>query len=77
MSSHQQWPYGTGPSINPTVDAVEFQNAHYDMEGEYPFNEEFDPAGPITVSFDPFLGNQFDSFDVSEWDEFVDFSQYD
>ena len=67
-----------GPAVDLSRgDAVEFQNAHYDMEGEYPFNEEFDPAGPVTVSFDPFLGNQFDSFDVSEWEEFVDFSQYE
>ena len=58
-------------------DAVEFQNAHYYLEGEYPFNEEFDPNQPATVDFDPFFGNQFDSFDVSDWDEFVDFSQYD
>ncbi len=66
-----------GPGVTPMRgDAVEFQNAHYDLEGEYPFNEEFDPSKPVTVSFDPFFGNQFDSFDVSEWDEFVDFDQY-
>ena len=57
-------------------DAVEFQNAHYELEGEYPFNEEFDPEKPATVSFDPFMGNQFDAFDVSDWDQFVDFEQY-
>ena len=63
--------------MNPSRgDAVEFQNAHYDLEGEYPFNEEFDPSKPATVSFDPFFGNQFDSFDLSEWDEFVDFDKY-
>ena len=49
-------------------DAVEFQNAHYELEGEYPFNEEFDPEKPAIVSFDPFMGNQFDAFDVSDWD---------
>ena len=57
-------------------DAVEFQNAHYELEGEYPFNEEFDPDKPATVSFDPFMGNQFDAFDVSDWNEYVDFDQY-
>ena len=56
--------------------AVEFQNAHYDLEGEYPFNEEFDPDKPASVSFDPFMGNQFDAFEVSDWAEFVDFNQY-
>lgn len=57
-------------------DAHEFQNAHYELEGEYPFNEEFNPDKAATVSFDPFMGNQFDAFDVSDWDQFVDFDQY-
>ena len=66
-----------GPAVNPSKgDAVEFQNAHYDLEGEYPFNEEFDPTKQATVCFDPFVGNQFDPFEVSEWNEFVDFDQY-
>ncbi len=66
-----------GPAVNPLKgDAVEFMNGHYDMEGEYPFNEEFDPNKPATVSFDPFMGNQFDPFDISDWNEFVDFDQY-
>ena len=55
--------------------AFEFQNAHYDLEGEYPFNEEFDPDKPATVFFDPFMGNQFDAFDVSDWNEYVNFDQ--
>ena len=58
-------------------DAHEYQNGHYYLEGEYPYNEEFDPNRPATVDFDPFFGNQFDAFDVSDWDEFVDFSHYD
>ena len=60
-----------------TGDAHVFQNVHYYLEGGYPYNEEFDPNQPATVDFDPFVGNQFDAFDVSDWDEFVDFSQYD
>lgn len=66
------------PTVNASRgDAFEFQNAHYDMEGEYPFNEEFDPSKPITVSFDPFFGNQFDPFDVSEWEEYVNFDAFE
>ena len=58
-------------------DAFEFQNAHFYLEGEYPFNEEFDPDKSATVSFGPFSGNQFDAFDVSEWDDFVDFGDFE
>ena len=58
-------------------DAHGFQNAHNYLEGEYPYNEEFDPNQPATVDFDPSLGNQFDAFDVSDWNEFVDFGQGD
>ena len=47
-------------------DAVEFQNAHYELEGQYPFNEEFDPEKPATVSFDPFMENRFNAIDVSD-----------
>ena len=57
-------------------DAVEFQNAPYELEGEYPFNKEFDPEKPATVSFDPFMGLHVDVKDVSDWDQFVDFEQY-
>ena len=64
------------PTTNFTEgDAFGFQNAHYELDSEYPHNEEFNPDKPATVSFDPFMGNQFDAFDVSDWDEFVDFDQ--
>lgn len=46
----------------------------FTLDGEYPFNTEFDPdlSG---ATFDPFLGNQFNVFDMSEasWEEMIDF----
>ena len=47
----------------------------FNLEGEYPFNTEFDPdiSG---ATFNPFLGNKFNVFDMSDtsWDEFIDFN---
>ena len=72
------------PAVNPGLeeffpgiknDAHELQNGHFDVESEFPFNEEFDPAN-TSLSFDPFWGNQFDAFDISDWNDFVDFDQY-
>ena len=45
----------------------------FHLDGEYPFNAEFDPDLPSFV-FDPFMGNQFNVFDMSDtWDDFIDF----
>ena len=47
----------------------------FNLDGEYPFNTEFDPdfSG---ATFNPFMGNQFNVFDMSDtpWDEFIDFN---
>lgn len=43
------------------------------LDGDYAFDMAFDPdiAG---LTFDPFLGNRFDAFDISSgWTDFVDF----
>ena len=46
----------------------------YSLDGEYPFNTEFDPdfSG---ATFNPFTGNHFNVFDMSDnsWDDFIDF----
>ena len=46
----------------------------FNLDGEYPFNTEFDPdfSGD---TFNPFIGNQFNVFDMSDahWDDFIDF----
>lgn len=47
----------------------------FNLDGEYPFNTEFDPD-VSGATFDPFMGNLFDAFDVSDapWEEFIDFN---
>ncbi len=46
----------------------------FSLDGEYPFNTEFDPEFSGTT-FNPFMGNEFNVFDMSDapWDEFIDF----
>ncbi len=46
----------------------------FNLNGEYPFNTEFDPDSS-GATFNPFMGNQFDVFDMSdvEWDAMIDF----
>lgn len=48
--------------------------ANFQLTSHYPFNAEFDPNSSAFV-FDPFLGNQFDVFEMSDisWNELVDF----
>lgn len=47
----------------------------FNLDGEYPFNTEFDPDFP-GATFNPFTGNQFNVFDMSDtpWDDFIDFN---
>ena len=46
----------------------------FNLDGEYPFNAQFDPDFE-GLTFNPFMGNQFDAFEVSDasWDDFIDF----
>ena len=46
---------------------------NFQLHSEYPFNVEFDPNLP-GFDFDPFLGNQFDVFDISDfsWNDVID-----
>ena len=47
----------------------------FTLDGEYPFNTEFDPDLSGST-FDPFMGNQFSAFDVSDasWQDLIDFN---
>ena len=47
----------------------------FSLDGEYPFNTEFDPELSGST-FDPFMGNQFNAFDVSDasWQDLIDFN---
>ena len=47
----------------------------FNLDGEYPFNMEFDPDLSGST-FDPFMGNQFNVFDVSDasWQGLIDFN---
>ena len=38
----------------------------YTLEGEYPFNNEFNPDVPA-FTFDPFMGDDFCSYNMSDW----------
>lgn len=46
----------------------------FTLDGEYPFNMEFNPDNS-GATFNPFMGNQFNVFDMSEndWDELINF----
>ena len=82
---------GPNLHLNNHADHAESENCHkatgndpdvsslsasaFSLDGEYPFNTEFDPD--LTSStFDPFIGNQFNAFDMSEasWQELIDFN---
>ena len=60
-------------AIEPDVSSL--SASAFNLEGEYPFNTEFDPD-QSGASFDPFMGNLFDAFDVSDapWEQFIDFN---
>ena len=47
----------------------------FNLDGEYPFNTEFDPDLSGST-FDPFMGNRFNVFDVSDasWQDLIDFN---
>lgn len=62
-------------SANDPDDVSTLSASAFNLDGEYPFNMEFDPdySG---ATFNPFMGNQFNVFDMSDtpWDDFVDFN---
>ena len=64
-------PHSTWATINP---ASNLSAANYQLSSDYPYNAEFDPDSPSFV-FDPFNGNQFDVFDMSDpsWNDTIDF----
>ncbi|KAL9127072.1 MAG: hypothetical protein Q9217_003974 [Psora testacea] len=61
-----------GDSGTRTVAPVEkLSRSDFELTGEYPFDATFDPDSP-TFTFDPFMGNQFDAFEISGgWTDFV------
>lgn len=79
---------GTLQTINETTDVTQQPNtayaavnpasglsaANFHLTSSYPYNAEFDPNLPSFV-FDPFLGNHFDAFDISDlsWEDSIDF----
>ena len=46
----------------------------FSLQGDYPFNTEFDPDSS-GATFDPFMGNQFNVFDMSDapWEHLINF----
>ena len=64
----------TGAGFSDPNPASGLSAANFQLTSEYPFNAEFDPNLPGFV-FDPFLGNQFDVFDMSDiaWTDVIDF----
>lgn len=57
-----------------TPDVPSLSASAFSLNGDYPFNTDFDPdyAG---ATFDPFVGNQFDCFNMSDnsWEDLIDF----
>jgi len=52
------------PAVDPPVSSL--ANTAYHLSGEYPFVSEFDPKMP-SLHFDPFMGNRFNAFNMSDW----------
>lgn len=52
------------PALDPPVSTL--TNAAYHLDGEYPFVSAFDLVMP-SLPFDPFMGNRFNTFDMSDW----------
>ena len=63
----------TAASNDPDVSSL--SASAFNLDGEYPFNTEFDPDLSGST-FDPFMGNQFNVFDVSDasWQGLIDFN---
>lgn len=57
---------------NPGVSSL--SASAFSLRGEYPYNMDFEP-GYSGGTFNPFIGNQFNVFEMSEssWEEFIDF----
>lgn len=57
---------------NPDVSSL--SASAFSLQGEYPFNTDFDPEFS-GATFDPFMGNQFNVFDMSDapWEHFINF----
>ena len=58
---------------DPDVSTLSADNFH--LQGQYPFNTEFDPDTP-SFTYDPFTGNQFNVFDISDagWADLINFN---
>ena len=52
------------PAVDPPVSSL--TNTAFQLSGEYPFASEFDPELSC-MTFDPFMGNRFNSFNMSDW----------
>jgi len=71
VEEEMEYPRLISDNLNP---ASGLSAENFQLTSQYPFNAEFDPNLPAFV-FDPFLGNQFDVFEMSDisWTELVDF----
>ena len=67
----EQQPISTWAAINP---ASALTASNFQITSSYPHNADFDPNLPGFV-FDPFSGNQFDVFDMSDpsWNDVINF----
>lgn len=56
------------PLANAAMDlsSVSLQGSAFHLDSQWPHNMEFDPDSPSFI-FDPFKGNHFDVFNMSDW----------
>ena len=60
-------PDTTAATTNQTPNPVlALANTNFATNGDWPFNGEFDPDS-LSLNFDPFVGNPFNAFDMSDY----------
>ncbi len=53
------------PAIDPPISSL--LNTAYKLNGPDALISEFDPQVPTSLRFDPFMGNKFNTFNMSDW----------
>ena len=53
------------PAIDPPISSL--LNTAYKLDGPNALISEFDPELPSKLRFDPFMGNKFNTFNMSDW----------
>ncbi|MCJ1396768.1 hypothetical protein MMC18_009660 [Xylographa bjoerkii] len=55
-------------AVRDDISLMMLSSEFYTLDGEYPFNEEFEPNGP-TYDFDPYMGNAFNAYNIADFTE--------